>query len=122
MVTTEIYTKLYYQVARLDGDSVNALRQMFPDGKADSMNWVIGSTSGVHGGYTSLDEILAGRNLTEDDDNYCGNLFTVLVIQPRRVRLLYGNVTITSDEDMAFLRGLIASSLEEIRKSQEGNT
>jgi hypothetical protein len=111
----------HYQVSAIR-NTIDDLREMFPEGKADSMNWVIGSTSGVHGSYTSLDEILAGRNLTEDDDDYCGNLFTVLVIQPRRVRLLYGNVTITNDGDMAFLRGLIASSLEEIQKSQEGNT
>lgn len=33
-----------------------ALRGMFPDAKADDMNFVLFSTSGVHGTYNTIEE------------------------------------------------------------------
>ena len=93
-------------------ENLEHLKRIFPDGEADSLNWCILSTSGVHGLYTTLDDIQAG--------DYEHPSITVLVIMPRVVTMLYGHIDITLD-DIPYLRKLVNSSLKYIVESQKNN-
>jgi hypothetical protein len=92
--------------------SVHDVREIFPDGKADLMNWFFLSTSGVHGSYATLDDLYTG--------DYGGSI-TMLVVQPRLVVVRYGEVEVEKD-DIPFLRGLVTSTIQAVAQSQEGNT
>lgn len=84
----------------------DALRQMFPDGEANFMNFVLFSTSGVHGSYQTIEEAASDK---ENAD------VTFLIVQPRLVCLRYGNVTVT-DKNVEYLKKLRASSLAVMSK------
>ncbi len=95
-----------------------ALRQIFPDGEANELNFVLFSTSGVHGMYTLLEEIEASLTkygadpeFPDDDypDDWHGNNLTVLIVQPRIVCLRYGAFDIALD-DIPYLKKLRESS------------
>ena len=95
------------------------LRAMFPEGEADDMNFVLFSTSGVHGDYTTIEEVEAGIQKYGDDpefseedapDDWNGNTITFLIVHPRIVCLRYGNAKVTTD-DIPYLKKLRASSL-----------
>lgn len=97
-------------------DGMDVLRSHFPDAKADDMNFVIFSTSGVHGSYTTLKEIEESIEKYGDDGAYeqdddAGRTLTVLIVHPRIVCLKYGNVTVTAD-DLPYLKDLARSSRE----------
>lgn len=93
-----------YEVAKLDQQSgMAALRCLFPDGEANGLNFCLFSTSGTHGSYLTIEEVAASL----DDDDPA--LLTVLVVQPRVVRMLYGAISIAK-EDVPFLLRLRASS------------
>lgn len=104
-------------------EAMRVLREFFPDGKADEMNFVLFSTSGVHGSYVTLDEIAAGLEKYgdspefEDDEpsDYAGNDLTFLIVQPRVVSLYYGNVTVTLD-DIPYLKRLRETSRLAVQK------
>lgn len=83
------------------------LREWFPDAKADNMNFVLFSTSGVHGSYTTIEEIEAeqGSESTEKLE-----MLTFLVVQPRMVSMHYGNCLPETADDFNFLKELRASS------------
>lgn len=91
----------YYGVMRLIGDGMAALRELFPSGDADDLNFVLFSTSGVHGTYCTIEAAEA--------DPAIGVAF--LVVHPRIVGLRYGNCEPKTNEDFAFLKRLRASSL-----------
>ncbi len=92
----------HYNITRLNqhADGMEALKALFPDGKANSMNFILFSTSGVHGTYQTIEE--------EEIDPGTG--ITFVVVHPRLVALRYGNVEPQTPEDFAFLRSLRASS------------
>lgn len=81
------------------------LRNMFPKGEADALNFVMFSTSGVHGSYTTIEQI---EDEFVNSDAEAAHL-TVLIVQPRTVSLHYGNILVTAD-DLPFLRTLRATS------------
>lgn len=94
------------------------LRSLFPDGKADEMNLCLFSTSGVHGTYTTIEQIEESllkygddAEFGEDDapEDWIPPHLTVLVIHPRLVCLKYGEVIVRKD-DLDFLKGLRVSS------------
>lgn len=96
----------------VDG-GMDALRGMFPDGKADELNAVLFSTSGVHGTYNTIEEaedFLNGRDL----DGIPG--VTFVVVHPRLVALRYGVCNPQSQNDIDFLKQLRASSHAELAK------
>lgn len=74
------------------------LRDIFPDGDAGDLNFVLFSTSGVHGSYQTIEETKIGDDVT------------FLVVAPRLVRLHYGNAIIGSRADKAFLKKLRRTS------------
>ena len=100
-----------------DADGMDALRHMFPDGTANEMNFVLFSTSGVHGMYTTIEEaeaIVLRGNKDEDGEDYEPHV-TFLIVHPRIVCLRYGNCEPRTADDFAFLKGLRASSLAAVQ-------
>lgn len=83
-----------------------ALKAMFPTGEADERNFVLFSTSGVHGSYITIEQA--------QDKPGCG--VTFMVMQPRLVLTRYGEVFPKSDEDFAYLKKLRATSREAMMK------
>ena len=90
----------HYNIFEFNGDmGTKLLRQLFPEGEANEMNFVLFSTSGVHGSYTSLETIEKsfikyGEDADFDDDDwpedYDYGYLTILIIQPRIVCMRYG--------------------------------
>jgi len=111
----EHYTKLrgdnygaHYSIYRTaPALAEGALRKMFPDGEANEMNFVLFSTSGVHGSYMTIEDAHANVASASEDEP---TDVTFLIVQPRLVCLRYGNVTVT-DENVEYLKKLRASSL-----------
>ena len=99
--------------------SVAGLKQLFgEEGEANTLNFCLFSTSGVHGSYTTLEQIEASllkygeREFSEEEpvpEDYTYPHVTVLVVQPRIVCLRYADIPVTL-EDMPFLKRLRASS------------
>ena len=85
------------------------LRQMFPEGEANDLNFVLFSTSGVHGTYGTIEEAEEERKRGESPD------VTFLVVHPRIVCLRYGNCEPQTDEDFAFLKKLRESSWKAVQ-------
>lgn len=95
-----------------DASGMDALRTMFPDGEADYMNFVLFSTSGVHGTYGTIEEAEAmiGRGFKYDDGEDGTPSVTFLIVHARIVCVRYGNCEPCTEEDIAFLKKLRASS------------
>ena len=79
---------------------MEGLRLMFPEGEANALNFVLFSTSGIHGTYVTI----------EDAEEMEEGSVTFLIIQPRICCLRYGNCEPETKEDFEFLRSLRASS------------
>ena len=98
------------------------LKAHFPQDRADKYNWLLGSTSGIHGSSTTLDNLEDPHFLEENElDPRDIEAFTILIIQPRVVRFTYGTVGIRSEDDANWLRGIIIESIAEIAKANLGN-
>lgn len=106
--------------------AMDMLRRWFPDAKANEMNFVLFSTSGVHGCYTTLEAIEASLakypdgppSHGEDEDppdDYCVPEVTFVLVQPRLVSMTYGNALFALD-DLPFLKALRASSWDAVRE------
>ena len=85
-------------------NGIEAIKSIFTDGKCDEMNFILFSTSGVHGDYTLIEEV--------ELEDY----ITFLIIHPRTVTLRYGNAKIDSEQDIDFLKKLRESSKETVAK------
>lgn len=93
---------MHYSIIKVDFvDSMNKLKEIFPDGEADEMNFVLFSTSGIHGTSMTIEEC-------EEEKTDV----TFLIVHPRTVTLQYGNVKPEADEDWEFLKKLRSSSSE----------
>lgn len=90
--------------------ALQMLREWFPDGAGiNYMNFVLFSTSGVHGMYTTIEEVEQdikeyGDNPPDDDDEYHPREVTFLLVQPRIVGLTYGNCACRTLDDVKFLK------------------
>ena len=92
-------------------DGMDALRAMFPDAEANELNFVLFSTSGVHGTYNTIEEAersLAGE-VDEDGDSLCDEI-TFVIVHPRLVSLRYGVLNPKNQDDIEYLKRLRASS------------
>lgn len=102
----------YSIMRRSDGvEGIDALRGMFPDGEADAMNFVLFSTSGVHGTYNTIED--AESHLEHEHEESCGEV-TFLIVHPRLVALRYGNCTPQNKDDIEYLKRLRESSMKAI--------
>ena len=81
-------------------DSMGLLKSVFPDGEANVMNFVLFSTSGVHGTYKTI----------EEEEKKPGIGVTFVIVQPRVVTMQYGVVKPRSREDFTYLKKLRNSS------------
>lgn len=105
----------HYSIMRKQRDvgGMTALRGMFPNAKADTLNMVLFSTSGVHGTYNTIEEAEATINGTADEDDKCTEV-TFLVVHPRLVALRYGCCNPENADDIDYLKRLRASSHEQL--------
>lgn len=95
----------HYSIMRANHElAEDALQKMFPNGEANDMNFVLFSTSGVHGSYTTIEEAHAAIGNPDESTNV-----TFLIVQPRLVCLRYGTVEVT-DANVEYLKRLRASS------------
>lgn len=103
----------HYSIVELKHEKygMDALRAMFPEGKANSLNFVLFSTSGVHGTYATIElvEAEAYAGSSQKDEDICRSV-TFLIVHPRLVCLRYGNCEPKTKDDFAFLKKLRASS------------
>ena len=91
-------------------DEMEALKMMFPEGTADDLNVVLFSTSGVHGTYTTIEEIEETLHKTVLEAWEDPTTLTFLIVHPRLVALRYGTVTPKTQDDIDFLKRLRSSS------------
>lgn len=90
--------------------TIEELKQFFPNGKCNEINLVLFSTSGIHGTYQKIEDICFDGSSEENTD-----YLTVLVIQPRKVCMAYGEIKV-SEEDVEYLKMLRKSSRDEFCK------
>jgi hypothetical protein len=100
---------------------ISDLKTIFPEGKADDLNWAFLSTSGIHGSYISLDDLEKDPDCAECVDEEGNCTITVLVLHPRMCCIKFGEMKFNLKEDSAYLRGLVKSTVEEITKFADGN-
>lgn len=95
-----------------DEHGMAVLREFFPDGLANDLNFVLFSTSGVHGSYGTIEEAEAEllRGGLDGDGEAITPRVTFLVVQPRICCLRHGNCEPQTPTDIAFLKQLRASS------------
>lgn len=96
-----------------DESGMAALRQIFPKGEADDLNFALFSTSGIHGMYNTIEE--AEEHLKKPSDETSGSV-TFLIVHPRIVCLRYGNCDPQNGDDIAFLKKLRASSWKAVKE------
>lgn len=98
----------HYSVIRLASDNgMDALREIFPNAEANDMNFVIFSTSGVHGSYNTIED--AEKFLKSEDDE-SNNEVTFLIVHPRLVTLRYSVCNPENQDDIDYLKKLRESS------------
>jgi hypothetical protein len=108
-------------------NGMSLLRELFPSGECNDLNFVLLSTSGVHGTYTAIEEIEESLKKYGEDpdflsdcsddsvpDDYCPPDLTFLIVHPRTVTLRYGNARV-STEDIEFLKRIRKSSWDVVR-------
>ena len=92
-----------------------ALRELFPGGEADSENFCLFSTSGVHGSYCTIEEEEHPsedrlRDWESEREGPYQPRITFVVVQPRLVTLRYGICEPKTIDDFVFLKALRQSS------------
>lgn len=108
------------------GKEMETLKLYFPDGVANEMNFILFSTSGVHGSYTMIEDIEISLDkykdlkLNEDceklPEDYVAPYLTGLIIQPRLVCMRYFGEMKVKLEDIPYLKKLRQSSFDAILK------
>lgn len=118
----------HYNIWNISKGGVGGLRKIFGDPpKANEMNFALFSTSGVHGSYTTIEEIeesltkygpepefLKDETEASVPDDWTSSYLTVTVYHPRIIGVGYGNVEVTL-EDIPFLQELRKSSWEAVQ-------
>jgi hypothetical protein len=94
-------------------EGIAFLRGVFPEAKANDLNFVLFSTSGVHGSYNTIEE--AEQHLLKPTEDTFAEI-TFVVVQPRLVVLQYGTLEPANQDDIGFLKRLRASSWEAVTK------
>lgn len=114
-------TGAHYNIFSTKGpdQALDLLRHYFPTGEADALNFVLFSTSGVHGSYETIEEAWAriGKPLGEDAPEIVTEWeVTFLIVQSRLVGMTYGECRIRTADDFEFLKKLRASSWAAVQK------
>lgn len=97
----------YYTTNKIEAaEAMKTLREIFPDAQADENNFVLFSTSGVHGSYCTIEDCETKADV---------ETVTFLIIKPRIVQTNYGNCRPETPDDFAFLKKLRETSRAAIR-------
>jgi hypothetical protein len=96
-------------------NAVKALKMLFPEGIANRDNFVMFSTGGVNGNYTTIEEY---ENVEDRNEREVGISF--VIIQPRILLMRYGNVHPMLPEDYEYLKKLRQSSWEQMGNIGKG--
>ena len=88
-------------------EGMDALRGMFPDAKANELNFVLFSTSGVHGTYNTIEE--AEAFIAGDEEEGFAEI-TFVIVHPRLVAMRYGVCNPETKDDIDYLKRLRESS------------
>jgi len=99
---------MHRTIQKWESDGMYLLRSIFPNATADYLNQCLFSTSGIHGSYSTIEDVEQEPQDEEGNDN----LITYLVLHPRVLSITYGNVRPETAEDFEFLKKLRASSHE----------
>ena len=97
-----------------EGQGMLTLMRYFPDGKANELNFVLFSTSGIAGHGLTIEDIekeLQDENRDEDEEV----TISFVIVQPRIKCLVYGNA-ICTEHHIDFLKGLRASSYKAVSR------
>lgn len=107
-------------------NALKMLRDWFAQPKQiNEMNFIVFSTSGVHGMCTTIEEVekdirkfgpVPPEPKDDDDDTYHPREVTFLLIQPRIVGMTYGNAACKTLDDVKFLKQLRARSWKAVQK------
>jgi len=95
----------HYQNAELD--DMGDVRECI-EGECDELNWLFVGTSGVHGSYAKLDEY-------PDIDT-----FTVLIVRPRLVSMIFGHIEIEKHTDVKYLHERVNETVDVIQEVHGG--
>jgi len=103
---------------------MDLIRGLFPEPVANEYNFVLFSTSGIHGSYTTIEGaermLTTGRCGDTDTCDTCDcsrvPTLTFLIIHPRVVAMRFGNVYVRTLDDVQYLKKLRQSSHEVIAK------
>lgn len=95
------------------------VRSVFSADVDYTLNWVFASTSGIHGSYMTIGDLLQNWDELEADPEESHTL-TITIFQPRIVRVHYGTVEVTK-EDLVWLSDQIQKSILGVIRSQQGN-
>lgn len=107
----------YYSVAYWDEEetATQMLRELFEESPPNELNFILFSTSGVHGSYNTIEAAEKSLDLKLDDDDRC-TAVTFEIIMPRIVSIKYGNCVVHSKKDVEFLKKLRSQSQDAIKK------
>lgn len=103
--------------------TIQEVKELFPNGIANAGNWLLLSTGGIHGSFSTIEDaeyILRGEDPRKQPLPNGRTLITVLVLQPGQCVMRWGEIQVNMD-DLDYLRKLVRSSLKFIDMSQSGN-
>ena len=103
--------------------SMREVKEIFPENKADHLNWLFIGTQGAHGTYASLDDIEAILRGKDEDSKALSNgkyPITILVVHPRLCILKYGEISVGL-KDIEWLRNIVGTTINAVIESQAGS-
>jgi hypothetical protein len=90
-------------------ESMDDIRRVFPTlDDVNDLNFMLFSTSGVHGSYASIEDVEAELSGGGDPDDGPPKL-TVMILQPRCVTFGFGHISVEAG-DIDYLKGIRARS------------
>ena len=92
----------HYNNFHAENNSIEYLRKRFKDGP-DELNFVLFSTSGIHGTYNTIEDF---------ENNQEMNHLTFLIVMPRIVSMVWGELDNLEKEDIPFLKKLRKDSIK----------
>lgn len=87
-------------------NTMAALREFFTEETDYSLNFVLFSTSGIHGTYRTIEGAEKELQSPAEGDEECPPEVTFLIIQPRTVTMRYGNCEPKNQADIDFLKAI----------------
>lgn len=93
-------------------DGIEFLKQVFPDGQADELNFVLFSTSGIHGSYMTIEDV---EEYMKRPDSFGIGAITFIVCKPRVLSFHYCEATVTLS-DIPYLKKLRKTSHEAVSR------